>query len=296
MKNLLFNLNNRFKFVFTTKFVIYYTHDFLGGINLNNVLKTKRLSIFDIKIIGIILMFIDHIHQMFVPFGIPNWVDWFGRPVATLFFFVSVVGFSHTKSKKRYMLRLYISMILMSFLTFFLEKIVHYDQVVLINNIFRDLFIGTLMMAGIDLIISGKKHKKVLNILCGFLLILLPFISSILVSIALSNPTILQNSSIMTLIMTFVPAIFLAENGIMVLLIPLLYIFRNKRNIQILMIIITALFYLFMGSTQWIMIFAIIPIMMYNGQKGKGMKYFFYIFYPAHIALLYLISAFLYNH
>lgn len=31
-------------------------------------------------------MFIDHIHQMFVPMGAPDWLDWFGRPVATLFF------------------------------------------------------------------------------------------------------------------------------------------------------------------------------------------------------------------
>ena len=40
--------------------------------------------------------------------------------------------------------------------TYFLGNIVHYDEVVLMNNIFRDLFIGTVMMYAIDLFTEGK--------------------------------------------------------------------------------------------------------------------------------------------
>jgi len=36
-------------------------------------------------------------------------------------------------------------------------------------------------------------------------------------------------------------------------------------------------------------IIAFIPINMYNGKRGLSMKYFFYIFYPAHLLLLALI-------
>lgn len=40
-------------------------------------------------------------------------------------------------------------------------------------------------------------------------------------------------------------------------------------------------------------IFSIIPIMLHNGERGRGSKYFFYLFYPAHIYILYLISYFM---
>lgn len=40
---------------------------------------------------------------------------------------------------------------------------------------------------------------------------------------------------------------------------------------------------------------AAIPILLYNGEKGRGMKNFFYIFYPAHIALLYIPSTLLFG-
>ncbi|MDA3965165.1 TraX family protein [Enterococcus thailandicus] len=246
--------------------------------------------------LGIVLMFIDHIHQMFVPFGAPNWLDWFGRPVATIFFFVSVIGFSHTHNKKKYMSRLYLSMVLMTLFTFALEKLVGYDQVVLMNNIFRDLFIGTLMMFAIDLFVEGKHATNLKKMLGGTVLFILPILLSFLLPLLMANPAIIQNQFVFLTITATLPALLLAENNVMVLLIPLLYLARNNRQIQCLMIVVVATIYFFLGSTQWMMIFAIVPILLYNGQKGKGMKYFFYIFYPAHIAILYLLSAFLYAH
>ncbi|WP_376716330.1 TraX family protein [Vagococcus carniphilus] len=49
-------------------------------------------------------------------------------------------------------------------------------------------------------------------------------------------------------------------------------------------------------NTQWMMVFSVIPILLYNGEKGRGMRSFFYIFYPAHIWLLYIIASIIYNH
>ena len=42
--------------------------------------------------------------------------------------------------------------------------------------------------------------------------------------------------------------------------------------------------------------FAILPIMMYNGQRGKlRLKYFFYAFYPVHIIILCIIRYFVFG-
>jgi hypothetical protein len=86
----------------------------------------------------------------------------------------------------------------------------------------------------------------------------------------------------------------------MVLLGLLFYILRKWRWAQVAALAaITALelaLEIAMGgrvSIQWIMIFAAIPILLYNGEKGRGMKYFFYIFYPAHIYILYIIATLL---
>ena len=51
------------------------------------------------------------------------------------------------------------------------------------------------------------------------------------------------------------------------------------------------------GAPFWLTIFGrlVFPVLLYNGEKGRGMKNFFYIFYPAHIALLYILSTLLFG-
>ena len=71
----------------------------------------------------------------------------------------------------------------------------------------------------------------------------------------------------------------------------LLYIFREKRLTQIGIVLIYAvIYYLIDGGVQWAIALAIIPMLFYNGEKGRGIKKFFYIFYPVHIIGLYLLA------
>jgi hypothetical protein len=46
-------------------------------------------------------------------------------------------------------------------------------------------------------------------------------------------------------------------------------------------------------SAFWVQsgVFAAITILsLYNGRRGRDMRYFFYIFYPAHLAVIVLIK------
>lgn len=71
-----------------------------------------------------------------------------------------------------------------------------------------------------------------------------------------------------------------------ILLAAVFYYCRNSKKMQIILGCVVFL------STNIAALLAFIPIAMYNGTLivSKKFKYFFYIFYPAHLLVLYLLS------
>lgn len=116
-------------------------------------------------------MFIDHVHEMFNGIGIPNWVDWFGRPVATIFFFLSVEGFIHTHNQKRYLSRLLVGFWVMQIGSLIVQHFFKLGSFGLINNIFGDLFIGVLTMYGLQTISQGHQNHQAAKVWEGILII-----------------------------------------------------------------------------------------------------------------------------
>jgi hypothetical protein len=247
-----------------------------------------------LKVIGIILMTIDHLHQMFILQGAPNWLNWFGRPVAAIFIFLCAEGFYYTRSKKRYMARLLIGFLFMSLMNRLLSHYLRLEEVILINNIFSTLFLASFYMGMVDLIREGIREKRTKKILLALGGILIPWIISIALLFALANA-----NRTMASILLFIPNPLSAEGGfVMVLMGVLFYILRKYRLAQagvVLVIGLIAGLTAGPGDFQWLMVAAVIPILLYNGSRGRGGKYFFYIFYPAHIYLFYIIAWFLNN-
>ncbi|WP_121977148.1 TraX family protein [Lentilactobacillus raoultii] len=259
-------------------------------------IKRRGLTNFDIKILGITLMFIDHFHEMFAGAGVPTRVDLFGRPVATLFMFLSVEGFTHTHDQKRYLLRLLIGFWVMAIGNMVIGRLFSVGNLGLMNNIFADLFVGVLTMYGIQTVAEGKKQHRPGKLLMGILIVAIPLLLSV-VAILLTQPGMPHYASAVVLLL---PTPFIAENSIFLYLGPVLYLLRHHRNWQMVAIagfaLLTTGFHftgLFTQNTQWLEILAIIPLSLYNGQLGKSMKGFFYAFYPLHIWGLYILAALL---
>ncbi|MDR0389067.1 MAG: conjugal transfer protein TraX [Spirochaetaceae bacterium] len=247
-----------------------------------------------IKIAGIILMAMDHVHQMFIAQGAPYWLNWFGRPVAAMFLFLCAEGFYYTRSKRRYMLQLLGGFLFMAAMNRVLSVIMPMEHIALINNIFGTLFIATYYMWIIDCLCEGFREKrpaKVFSAVGGFLL---PFVVGLAMLLVLQN-----NMYRVALLLFFIPSPLFVEGGLVLVFLGVaFYLLRKYRLAQAgLVLVVGALTWYFSrdtpGDFQWLMVFAVIPLLLYNGQRGRGGKYFFYVFYPAHIYLLYCAAWFL---
>lgn len=249
------------------------------------------LTAFTLKLLGIILMVCDHIYQMFSMFGAPIWLHYIGRIVLPIFLFMASEGFHHTRNKKRYMLRLLCGFWLMGIANLLLGIYLPITGVELTNNVFGTMFLSVFCMNAVDTIIAGFRKKKMGWVFLGFIELLLPFLlyGIYIIVIGMGNLTLFR---IMVLTL---PTAMTVEGGFAAVLLSLaFYLLRKNRWLQLLpLILLSILVGLSGGGFQWMMIFAAIPILLYNGQPGRKSKYFFYIFYPAHIYLFYLISYFL---
>lgn len=262
---------------------------------LTQLPKWKILNITTLKIIAVVLMFMDHIHQMFLCAGAPTWLTMVGRLVFPIFLFAAAESFHYTHSKRKYLQRLLFASWGMTLFTLLLQQAVPNENVVLMNNAFSTFFLTGLYMLFWDWFIQGIRKKEIKLIIKAVLFSFIPVLCALLPVLLVTSESISYSvMRYLTVAIMFIPNILTVEGGFAFVLLGLLfYIFREKRSIQIaVLLIMSVLTYLISGGFQWLMCLASIPMVLYNGERGRGMKGFFYVFYPAHIGILYLISTF----
>lgn len=92
--------------------------------------------------------------------------------------------------------------------------------------------------------------------------------------------------TVLTIAMLLADLLQTDYSGMGVLTICIMYACRRSKVKEMLAGCIVLTVMSFMEITSFLML---IPIAKYNGKRGLNIKYFFYAFYPVHLALLYLI-------
>ena len=232
----------------------------------------KLFSNFTLKIMAIIFMAMDHIYTyMNVALNnqVPIWFGYLGKLAAPIFFYLIVEGFYHTRSKNKYMQRIFSMGILMIIVDLLFK--IH-------NNIFLSLGFAIAMLSMIEQAKLSQKgsKKRIINII-----------------LAISFGAL---------------GLFTEASLYGVGMVLIFYFLREKKVTMILTYIVFSLAGIigfigpnfieaaFLWDYQWMMVFAIIPILMYNGKLGisnKFIKWMFYWFYPIHLIIIVLIANFI---
>lgn len=239
------------------------------------IAQKRGISGSTIKIIAIAAMLIDHIGAVIVermimqntggmwsyddPLVILDQVlRGIGRIGFPIFSFLLVEGFLHTGNVAKYALRLGLFALIseVPFDLAFAGEFFYMEY----QNVFFTLFIGLLVMIVYRAIEEKIFCKKGIKLF--------------LYALALA-----AGAALAQFLMTDYAAI-----GIVCIM--ALYIFRGNRTNQLL-----AGSLVFMWEVPAPLAF--IPIACYNGKRGLKMKYFFYLFYPIHLFILYLIAHFM---
>ncbi|MBQ2694376.1 MAG: conjugal transfer protein TraX [Clostridia bacterium] len=228
-----------------------------------------------LRILAMAFMICDHLWAKVVPGN--DWMTYVGRMTFPIFAFMISEGFVHTSNLKKYIFRL-LGFALISEIPFNLfyggNWFYPYHQ-----NVLFTLLLGLLAITLID---KAKKDKTAKTI-TKTVLLLIP----ICLGAFIGFPDY-GFWGFLTVVMFYLfrgfPFAWLLQLIAMILMNIVLF-----EGQQILVEISGKTYEI---ATQGFAVFALIPIWLYGGKKGKSskiMQYGFYAFYPLHMLIIYLL-------
>lgn len=234
----------------------------------------KKFNAFQIKILLLILMLLDHLWFAF-PNVFPAYIHGLSRCVSVMFAYFLVEGFFYTRSRTKYGLRLFGFAVFMKIGNTIINLMVSSNPRAMVdNNIFATLFVGFVIINLFELSKSKKGINKIGLIILGIIIGLVGAVST--------------------------------EGGQVVIpFIVIAYGFRGSLKKQFIgYSILSALllcmtlggpldYEMLMFNSDFLFILVIPLILLYNGERGlnnKFSKYMFYVFYPLHLWIIALIK------
>lgn len=255
----------------------------------------KELDSYKLKLFALAFMLLDHVYSYLnTPIHAgnkgalwPQWIPVITRFVSPLFLYLMVEGFYHTRSRKKYLIRLFVAALIM------------WCGNIAINLTFHNVSSSTGKYTFFSLIAG---HNIFLTLAAMFVIVW-----------CLENIKHRKNLviSIILAIITAVISLVL-EGGFYLLPITLIvWFFYGKKSLQCvgigvysLALLIKALISYYTGNpgttlycdlcfdNEWAMSLVIPFILLYNGKRGintKFSKYMFYVVYPVHLWILMII-------
>ena len=226
--------------------------------------ENKKFSILSgtaLKLFAAVFMAVDHVGYMFFPKLIR--IRMIGRVSLPIFAFCIAEGFAHTGSKWRYLGRM--------------------------------LLFALVSELPFDLAFFGKWYWKYQNVMFSFALAILALYAfekgrekgtwwSWALGIAGAAGCAWAASALHT-----------DYGWYAVVLVLVFYVFRGAGPVcsnaaAVLFQVLTH-----PHDVQTWSIVSFFPLMLYNGKKGRGLKWFFYVFYPGHLLLLCAFRRLLFN-
>ena len=220
--------------------------------------KIQILDRTQLKLIAVISMIVDHLGVIF--FDDAVWMRCIGRLAMPIFCFFVAEGYYHTRDRKKYLLRMGLFALIAEF-PFDYAFYGHFPYWTHQNVMFT-FFLAILAMYVYQEIMA-RRSDNIGKILAAAAVIGFAFLAVFC---------------------------FTDYNASGVAMVFLFFIMKDKgllaQNVLVLMYQVVI-----MGvGVQAFSMLSSVPLMMYNGKKGKDLKWFFYCFYPGHLLLFGLIK------
>ena len=211
-------------------------------------------------------MICDHTSNVFI--GSFSYLNLIGRIAFPIFAFQLVIGYNNTKDLKKYIIRLLIFACI-SQIPFMLFLSTYTDKFLL--NIFFTFLLGILAIYSYDKF-KNKKYGKLIGLLPVILIVLIAYLIKV-------------DYGAFGIILIFIFYFFKNNKPLMCISFYILCFIK-----YLIYTLIPPTFNFYFLITNLCTFLSVFLIILYNGKQGKKIKYFFYIFYPSHLIILYIIK------